>query len=74
MVNILLESDELLRDEVFLTIIKLIRNNPRPDIINNIWYIFKIIASSISPSENFKYAIYNYLFMVIDNHPEEESK
>ena len=61
-------------DEVYLILIKMLRNNPEEETVIRVWEIIAYMASYCLPSANFLYPVYNYLLTVIEHHPEAESK
>lgn len=71
LVMLALEEDASLRDELFLTLIKLQRNNPRRETVERVWVLLAGACGTLLPSPAFLPALYNYLVSVIDNHPDE---
>ena len=67
------KGDEIV-DEVYLTLIKLLRKNPEEHTIIKIWEFLAFMASFRLPSRNFLYPVYNYLLTVIEHNPNTDSK
>ena len=72
--TIVLENEDAVKDELYLILIKQSRNNPRKESMERVWHILALACSIILPSKGFLPALYNYLLMVIDNHPEQRFK
>jgi hypothetical protein len=69
-----LDNEECLRDEIYLLLIKLMRNNPKQDTLEKVWSLFSLCCGTFLPSGTFLPAVYNYLVSVSDNYPEERFK
>lgn len=74
MMSICMDKGSQIVDEVYLTLIKMLRHNPETETIANIWEILGYMASFVLPSKRFLYPVYNWLLMVIEHHPEPLSK
>ena len=68
------DKGDSLVDEIYLIIIKMLRNNPEDETIPKVWELFAFMASYKLPSESFKFPVFNYLLAVIENHPDPEFK
>ena len=73
-VSLCLEKEKILTDEMYLTIIKLLRKNPSKECEERTWQLLACVSNSLLPSETFIYPLYNYYVNVIDNHPEDRQK
>lgn len=74
MITMILDSDESIKDEFYLTLIKCSRNNPKKDSTEKVWHLLALTCGIVIPSQKFLPAIYNYLILVIDNFPDERFK
>lgn len=74
MMSVCMDKGTQIVDEVYLTLIKMLRHNPETETIANIWEILAYMASFVLPSRHFLYPVYNWLLMVIEHHPDPLSK
>ena len=74
LINFALENEDCLRDEIYLLLIKLMRNNTKTNLAEKVWNIFSLACGSFLPSKAFLPAVYHYLVSVTDNFPEERIK
>jgi len=56
------------RDEVFVQLVKQLRNNPSDESQKNAWGMFACLASCCSPSREFLNPLCNWLVGIIENH------
>lgn len=74
-IHIVLDKGEPLSTELYLTLIKFIRNHhPLKDErkrVEKLWHLMACVCSCVLPEPESLYPIYNYLVSVIDNHSED---
>lgn len=74
MFTLILDSEDIVKDEFFVTLIKCSRNNPRKESVEKVWQLLALACGILLPSPEFLPALYNYLILVVDNYPEERFK
>jgi hypothetical protein len=74
MQTVCMDKGAPLVDEIYLILIKMLRNNPEEDTIPKVWEALAFMASYQLPSDSFKYPVMNYFLTVIEHHPDPEFK
>ena len=74
MVKMAVKNSAELRDEIYLQIIKQLRNNNIQESKYEAWKLLCVISCFICPSESSVYAILNYIKYVIENDRDDETR
>ena len=72
--SVCMDKGEQIVDEVYLTLVKLLRKNPEEHTCLKIWEVLGFMASFKLPSVKFLFPMYNYLLTVIEHNPSPDSK